>query len=671
MTARQGIFERACEAFRSFKKDERGFVLIFSAFLIPVLLFGTGLVVDVSSMLQERSKAQYAAHFAAVAGAEVLGTQGGTFAQAQSAALAIAARNGYATGVSANRPGAFSPSYGNYTDASANPYALEVRINTQRNNAFGAIFNNLVTPIPVRAVANYGPAIPCIVVLNTGSGVSSGVNLNGVNAAIVAPCGLYINSSDASRALNANTGANKVCASATDPNVMGVVSMNGGSTGQYRTGVCPGMKIMSNQGIVANPYANLTTVPPTSVSSTSTLAANSASSINSSTRPSFTYQIGNAAAQNGCIDSNNGKNSGKFLTAGSGSNCGPVIDCPGNSSCTITYTVTGGYFPDGINITPGSNRATLSVNFSGNTRIADNEDLNIVADSVNFGSGNYYIGEGDFTVNGASRVTLGSGNYSIPDGNVSITSNNVSMSPNQLYVSGNAEIGPSTNNLSTSSATVGGGRYYIGGNFRLRGFGSASLSGSSYYVGGNAFAPEANPTTFGSATYVFAGGLSFASMTATLGSGDYYLGGSGLTLTSSTVSSSTFPNGANGVTIALTNASTGTINIGASSTLSLNAPTTSATNSPRYAGFAVVQSPPASTGSPVNGGASTSNSLWFVNGIAVLPNTNLQFSGGNSSSSCSGFVVWTLTISGNSSITNGCQNTGGNTTALKSAIPAE
>lgn len=654
-------FKTICNLARRLKHDEEGFVLVLSVLLIPVLFFALGLVFDVSSAFQERSKAQYAAHFASVAGAEVLGAQGGTPALAKSASLAVAAKNGFtADFVDAKRPGEFSPSYGNLTDQSAHPYAWEVRINRPRNFAFGTILGAFSSPLPVRAVADYGPVVPCIVVLNTGTGVSSGVNLNGTSAKLVAPCGLYINSSDPNRALNANSGTNTVCASDVNYNMPGLVSMRGNSTGQYRSGLCPNMKTVANQPTVKNPYAYLVTVPPTSVTDTASLVSNPASVLGTSDQPNFCYKIDNATCLTGKVD-----NTGKLGPSGNGN-----IGCPGNGGCSITFNISQGSYPNGI-VVPSINQATVTVNFgtagsSSNFKLGGNLSISS-ANAINLNSSNILV-SGNISLSG--NTVRSTGGILTASGAFNITSDSISINPSQLYVASAAFV-PATNNLATSSATLGGSRYYITGALAIGGFNRASVNTSKFYVGSGPFTPTPISMTFGDGAYVMAGGLSISGVNATLGSGEYYLGGSGISLTNSAVTTSTYPDGPNGVTLALMNASVGTVNIGSNATLNLNGPTNGATNSPRYAGFAVVQSPPASTGSSVSGGASTVNSLWNVGGIVVMPNTDLTFKGGNASASCSGFVVWTLTISGNAKINNACPNVAADTSGLVSALPAE
>lgn len=272
MNVRPSFFKQVRDLFCSCRDDEQGFALVLGAIFIPALLLAFGLVIDIGFAMQERSKAQAAADFAAIAGSELLGTQGYTFTDAQNAAYAIAAKNGYPSSsatVTANYPWAMNPKVGAYrnSNVSNDPYMFEVRISKTRRNIFGSLLNLANTTIGVRALADYTGSLPCIVILNTGTGVASGVNMNGVNAKLLTPCGLYINSADTSRALNANTGANSVCnydpSNPPDPlPPPSIISMVGGSTGQYTTGVCSNETLVPNSAPVANPYANTFTSIP-------------------------------------------------------------------------------------------------------------------------------------------------------------------------------------------------------------------------------------------------------------------------------------------------------------------------------------------------------------------------------------------------------------------------
>lgn len=484
MSACRGIFQWVRQVLLSFRDDERGFVLALGVFLVPVLVFAAGLVIDVGFSLQERSKAQAAADFAAIAGAEMLAIQGMQLSDAQNTAYAIAKKNGYASGVSANYPWNFSPAYGNYA-STTNNYTFEVRISTTKNNIFGSIFSYITTNIGVRAVASFQSAYPCIVVLNNTASPASnpGLKVSGSGSNLVTPCGIYINTPDMSSAVNVNSGS--LCGSPhAIPAGYGVINANGGAGGQNLSGICAAMSVRTGLGqIVPNPYASLD-------------PASAAAGVG--VRPNFSYSSSDRASGTGNISN------GSFDSK----------NCKSGGGCTMTYTVSPGRYPNGF-----------SVNFTGNA-------ASLI---INFNPGVYFIGGSGLFLKGASL---------------------------------------------TANANIGGG-----------------------------------------------------------------------------------------AVIALTDPNNGTINLQAGATFNLNAPTDSSISSPFAANFAVVQSPPTTTGNPVNGGT---GGTFNVNGLVVLPNTNLTLtSGGTSSSVCTGFIVWTLTVLGNATIVDGCQISNQNTTGLKSAILVE
>jgi len=326
-----------------FARDQRGVSAIVFAIVLPVLIGFVGIGVEMGQWFHRKRSMQAAADAGAMAGALVL-YQGGTWADAQTAASDFAVRNGaVAANVTSNRP----PTSGAYTNAATYPNAVEVIVTESQNLMFASLFLSSATTLSARAVANAGTqTLGCVVAL---SGTAApAVSMNSNSEMELEGCGLNVNSSaTSSDAANANAlqMASNAEISADFARITGGYDLDGNAS----LGTTP---TTTGQTAVANPYANLA----------------------------------NPAASGACTATNYSLGANNTATIGPGRYCGG-FNMNSNSNVTMTagtYYIDGGTFSMSSNTTlTATAGVTLILTGSGadwaELNINSNATINIVA----------------------------------------------------------------------------------------------------------------------------------------------------------------------------------------------------------------------------------------------------------------------------------------------------
>lgn len=292
-----------------FARDDRGVSAIIFAIMLPALIGMVGLSVEVGLWYAQKRNLQAAADAGAMAGALVL-YQGGTSAEAETAASAYAVLNGaVAANVNPNIP----PSTGAYT---ADATAVEVIVTESQNRMFSALFLAGATQaLTARAVATQSTttqALGCVVTLET-SGV--GAQLDSNARMNLSNCGLTVNSSSGSavnESSNAQVNADFVRITG-DYALAGNATINGADSGDAQPAT-----VTTGETATENPYADL----PNPAASGSCNYTN--------------YSLG----------ANNNATIGPAVAGGSVRMCGG-FDMNSNSTLTMqagTYYIDGGTF---------------------------------------------------------------------------------------------------------------------------------------------------------------------------------------------------------------------------------------------------------------------------------------------------------------------------------------
>ncbi len=127
--------------------DERGWVLVWFAIMLVVLLAMAAFAVDTGLWTYDQTKEQRAADAAALAGSVYLP---GNFNQAKTVALDVARVNGYAPDTDTQV---------DVTQVTGQPNQLQVSITDTAQNLFGSYFGYTTTQIKKIGVATYDPPI--------------------------------------------------------------------------------------------------------------------------------------------------------------------------------------------------------------------------------------------------------------------------------------------------------------------------------------------------------------------------------------------------------------------------------------------------------------------------------------------------------------------------------
>jgi Flp pilus assembly protein TadG len=307
-----------------FVRDQRGVSAIVFAIVLPVLIGFVGIGVEMGQWFHRKRSMQAAADAGAMAGALVL-YQGGTWADAQTAASDFAVRNGaVAANVTSNNP----PTSGSYT-ADAN--AVEVLVTESQTRLFSAIFLTSDVTVNARAVATAGTqALGCVVALN--SSASEAVHLDGNAYMDLNGCGLTVNSS----ASNALTMDNNSDLYADFGRITGNYDLNNNAS-------VNSTPMSTGATATTDPYASLTNPTPSGA----------------------------------CTETNYSLGANQTDTIGPGRYCGG-FNMASNSSVTMT---TGTYYIDGGSFTMSSN-TTLTAT-SGVTIILTGSGVNFAELNIN------------------------------------------------------------------------------------------------------------------------------------------------------------------------------------------------------------------------------------------------------------------------------------------------
>ncbi len=173
---------------------ERGVLVVYLAFGIPVILGFLGLIFDVGTSYALRRELQIGADAAAIAAMQEI--RKGNETGFHSAALEDAYLNGFepvgATQIDVNRPPSVGPRMGDTN-------FVEVVIRTSQEPVFMQFFNKSATQVTARAVAGIQPNGACVYALNPSS--AQAFKANGTADVDLGTCGILVNSSHGSAAV--------------------------------------------------------------------------------------------------------------------------------------------------------------------------------------------------------------------------------------------------------------------------------------------------------------------------------------------------------------------------------------------------------------------------------------------------------------------------------------
>jgi hypothetical protein len=231
---------RACELVRRLARDRRGNIIIISGLLMPVLVGGLGLGIEIGLWLQKHRRMQSAADSAAVSAATVYYNRG-TAADLPLEAGAVAASYGFVNGqngasVTVNRP----PQSGDYMTTSG---AIEVIVAQPQSRLYSALWNPQPFTIAARAVAVANGGLGCVLALD--SYARGAATLQGTSEVVLNGCSLFDNSMDTA----ALTVGGSAALTALSVGVVGGIS---GSSITTTNG------ILTGQAAIADPYASVT-----------------------------------------------------------------------------------------------------------------------------------------------------------------------------------------------------------------------------------------------------------------------------------------------------------------------------------------------------------------------------------------------------------------------------
>jgi len=214
--------------FRRFIRQDRGAIAVMFALMLPVIVGFIGLGVEVGMWYKERRDIQTAADAAALS-AMFEKDGGGTSAEIDAAATADATRNGYdatTDTIAINNPPLSGPNIGD--DA-----YIEVIINRQLTTLLSQIVLDTAPTAYARAVSGISGGDDEACVLALSSSAQNAISMNGAGSTVnMDGCGVFSNSSHASKAVNIQNGTFEVdcIASVGGINEGGTISTSCGST---------------------------------------------------------------------------------------------------------------------------------------------------------------------------------------------------------------------------------------------------------------------------------------------------------------------------------------------------------------------------------------------------------------------------------------------------------
>jgi hypothetical protein len=411
----------------------------------------------------------------------------------------------------------------------------------------------------------------------------------------------------------------------------GTITTSGGSS--ITTTPTAG-QTFQNYGSISDPIASNSSVQ-TAFSNLSKLSGSVSSPTTPSGGPTLTFNW----SPSGTTDPTY-----PYYSGTGGVYSGGTLPCSGGSYAINSITVGGG-----INVTMN---VTAGCNYTVANGIANNgASLNIVgtagswsinngtaSDAVStgyspltFGNATTYTIAGGISVGGSGTLTFGNANFNISGGITTAGSSNTTFGYGTFDIAGSLSCGSDTGDALCLAGTVTFG---------------ASGSNTFNIYGGVTSGTGGGDTTFGNGNVNINGNFDLASGTTSVGNGLYQINGN---LTNS--GGGSLIEGSSGAdTTTIVNS--GAVTLTGGSTLTINAPASSATWG--IPGIAFAGNNTAS-GSAYNV-AISGGSHNTLAGVMYFPNANLQVTGGTStgSSTCFELVAYTIYLSGGATAASTC-----------------